>query len=200
MMNAIRKVVTVAITGLTFSALFIYLKLNIVVVLILCGVVYGSSTLLLKPKTKKLPIENKNATSPQVKAIVRKGKLQVHNIRYEGRKIPNASVKQNVMKICDVADEIFNDFIKAPKDLRDARKFLDYYLETTEKIVFLYSDLSKKTVYTENEQQVLSKAEQILTQIEEVFHQQKGKLQENDYLELSIELDVLEMTIKSEGV
>jgi len=99
-----------------------------------------------------------------------------------------------------VADSIFDDFIKDPKDVRAARKFIDYYLETTLKIVLLYTELSAKSVYSDQEKQVLEKAEQILKQIEDTFHKQLGKLQEDDYLDLATELDVLEMTMKSEGI
>lgn len=203
-MKSVKKTVTEIMRGLCAGAAFLIfyliLETSFIFSLIIALLVYGGLILLFSPGKKNLIIEDTNLTKEEFERTIKEGKEKIQAIRDKGREIKNSGVCISIEKICKVTDDIFDNFVKNPNDIKLARKFLDYYLDTVKRIVGLYCDLSGKEVYTDKEREVLEKAERILAQMEDTFQKQLGKLQEGDYLDLETELDVLETTMKMEGI
>ena len=186
--------------GAVFLLFYLLLDIGLLFSVILAALGYAGLNLLLAPGRKTLTIENTNLTKDEFEGTIRDGKKKIQAIRDTGEKIRNPEVRVGIEKICKVMDDIFDNFVKNPNDIKMARKFLDYYLDTVKRIVELYYELSGKEGYTEKEREVLGKAEKLLGQIESTFQKQLGKLQEGDYLDLETELEVLETTMKMEGI
>lgn len=131
--------------------------------------------------------------------IVAEGRDMLKQIRLTSLRIANGTFREGVARICDTGEEIMRNFEQQPHDVLTGRKFVDYYLATTLKIVTLYRDLSSRPQHTEQERVVLAKAEESLPALEAGFQRQIGRLQENNFMDLDTELAVLEMTMKTEG-
>lgn len=194
------EIISGVLSGLAFIVFYFFMDYGVLNSAVLSFGIYLGTALITKPPKKALKVERTNLTQNEINQIIRNGREQVEVIRNVGKLLEHQPVQETIFKICKVADVIFDDFVKDPKDIRAARKFIDYYLSTTQKIVVLYKELSQKPVHNEKEQKILEDTQRILVQIEETFHKQLGKLQEDDYLDLETELAVLEMTIKSEGI
>ena len=186
--------------GAAFLVFYLLLDRSLVFSLIMALLAFGGLNLLFAPAKKTLIIQNNTIPAGEFEKTIKDGKEKIRRIRDTGKAIKNEEARLSIEKICRVMDDIFDNFEKNPDDIRLARKFLDYYLDTVKRIVELYADLSGKEIYTGKEREVLAKAEKVLGQIEDTFHQQLGKLQEGDYLDLETELEVLETTMKMEGV
>lgn len=115
------------------------------------------------------------------------------------RRIDEGFVKQTVVRITDVIQEIIDDIQKDPKDLKLAKKFLSYYLDTTIKITSRYIDLSGQKVHSSEMKASLKKAEEMLEKMHFAFRQQLTRLLEDDVMDLNTELELLDRTIKAEG-
>jgi 5-bromo-4-chloroindolyl phosphate hydrolysis protein len=159
------------------------------------------------PKQKKKPVSMPDdefvcdgITRGEQKRIVREGKEQVKHIEDVGLKIMKHSVRIDVLEICTTANDIFEDFIKDPKDIKEARRFILYYLDTTERIVSKYYQLSKAPYLSEEALNTLKNVEHTLGMIKDTFRKQLKKLTENDILDLDAEVKVLQNTIKQEGI
>lgn len=186
--------------GIVFLIFYLFLDISLIFSIIIALLVYIGMNLLFTSGRKTLIVENTNLTIEEFKKIIKDGKEKIEKIKGIGREIKNKDVSISIEKICKVMDAIFDNFEKNPNDIKLARKFLDYYLDTVKRIVELYYELSGKEVYTDKEREILEKAEGILNQIETIFQKQLGKLQEGDYLDLETELEVLETTMKMEGI
>lgn len=186
--------------GIVFLIFYLILDISLIFSIIIALLVYIGMNLLFTSGKKTLIVENTNLTIEEFKKIIKDGKEKIEKIKGIGREIKNKDVSISIEKICKVMDAIFDNFEKNPNDIKLARKFLDYYLDTVKRIVELYYELSGKEVYTDKEREILEKAEGILNQIETIFQKQLGKLQEGDYLDLETELEVLETTMKMEGI
>lgn len=186
--------------GIVFLIFYLILDISLIFSIIIALLVYIGMNLLFTSGKKTLIVENTNLTIEEFERIIKDGKEKIEKIRDIGREIKNKDVSISIEKICKVMDAIFDNFEKNPNDIKLARKFLDYYLDTVKRIVELYYELSGKEVYTDKEREILEKAEGILNQIETIFQKQLGKLQEGDYLDLETELEVLETTMKMEGI
>lgn len=160
---------------------------------------------LLLPKKKEYdPEEEKlrisGLSKEKVAEVIDEGKKQVRGIRNGAQMISNLEAKKKVNEICDLAEKIFNNFREDPKDIKRARRFLNYYLDATEAVIVKYKNLSEKNMKSEEAKATLAKAEETLDLIARTFQKQLEKLLENDVMDLDVELDILKKTMKAEGV
>ena len=109
-------------------------------------------------------------------------------------------VRAKANAVCDAVARIITDVREDPKDLRSARKFLNYYLDAAINVVKRYVDLRKRGASTAEAQAALSRAESSLETIRAAYERQLQHLLENDLMDLDTELEVLERTIKLEGL
>ncbi len=120
-------------------------------------------------------------------------------IRNKTRMIRNNDAAKKIQEICKVGIEIFDDIKKNPSDLRKIKTFINYYLDSTEKIINQYVDLSGRTDVTPDVRESLAKVEGLLDEIKKTFDRQLASLLEDDLLDLNVELEVLKKTMKHEG-
>lgn len=139
-------------------------------------------------------------TRGELKRIVREGREQVNRIEEIGLKIMNHTVRVDILEICSIANDIFDNFLKDPRDIKESRRFLNYYLDTTERIVSKYYELSKAVYLSDEAKKTLKDVESTLVLIKDSFRNHLKKLTENDVLDLEAEVKVLQNTIKREGI
>ncbi|MCP4134410.1 MAG: hypothetical protein GY754_25785 [bacterium] len=167
----------------------------------LAGFVGGA--LLFSPKKidpRLLELEKVHGISAKtLRSIISKGKRRVAKMQKIASSIEEKSVRQKIDNICETVEKIFEDFKYDPKDVKAARQFLSYYLDTTIKIIEQYSVLSKQPTSADG-QKTLAKAEEMLGKIEEAFEKQLTKLYEDDFLDLDTEMTVLDSAIKFDGL
>jgi 5-bromo-4-chloroindolyl phosphate hydrolysis protein len=160
------------------------------------------------PKQNKKPIPRpddeelvfEGMTRGEFRRIINDGRDQIKRIEEIGLKIMKHDVRVNILEICTTATDIFDDFVKDPQDIREARRFILYYLDTTERIVSKYYQLSGAPYLSEEAKKTLKNVEQTLDMIKDTFRKQLKKLTENDVLDLDAEVKVLQNTIKQEGI
>jgi len=160
------------------------------------------------PKQKRQPFPNpgddefvcEGITRGELKNIVRNGKAQVKRIEDIALNIMKHDVRIDILEICTTANDIFDDFVKDPKDIKAARRFILYYLDTTERIVSKYYQLSNAPYLSDEAKTTLKNVENTLGLIKDTFRKQLKKLTENDVLDLDAEVKVLQNTIKQEGI
>jgi 5-bromo-4-chloroindolyl phosphate hydrolysis protein len=156
--------------------------------------------LIFKPSPKPdMNLSLSGITPEMVAEALRDGRVQVANLRAIGQRITNPVVQFKVKQISDVADKILEDIKKDPGDLKAARPFLNYYLDSTVKILERYAELSAKKILDKDVQISLKRVEALLDSIRLAFHKQLAKLLENDMLDLDTEMSVLEKTIQLDG-
>ena len=132
--------------GMVFLIFYLFLDISLIFSIIIALLVYIGMNLLFTSGRKTLIVENTNLTIEEFKKIIKDGKEKIEKIKGIGREIKNKDVSISIEKICKVMDAIFDNFEKNPNDIKLARKFLDYYLDTVKRIVELYYELSGKEV------------------------------------------------------
>jgi 5-bromo-4-chloroindolyl phosphate hydrolysis protein len=135
-------------------------------------------------------------TPEMVGEALKEGRAMVQNLRAIGSRVSSPLVQFKVKQIADVADKILEDIRDDPQDLKAARPFLNYYLDSTVKILERYAELSAKKVLDRDVIASLKRVEDLLDAIRLSFHKQLAKLQENDMLDLDTEMAVLEKTMR----
>jgi len=131
---------------------------------------------------------------------LREGSRKLAVLNASVSRIADQRVRAKGQAICDLVARILSSIRQDPKDLRPARKFLDYYLDATVKVVEQYVHISSRGARSAETMQTLSRVEESLETIRSAYQKQLEQLLQNDVMDLDAELKVLEQTIKMEGL
>ncbi|HPB81116.1 MAG TPA: 5-bromo-4-chloroindolyl phosphate hydrolysis family protein [Spirochaetota bacterium] len=138
-------------------------------------------------------------SASEAKRVISESTSKVKEIRAMTMKVRNNQVAEEIRDICKSAMDIIENFKKDPKDIKKAKQFINYYLDSTVKIVTRYVELSETKNITPEIDKSLKKVEGILQTIRESFERQLEKLLQDDLLDLDVEVEVLERTMRLEG-
>lgn len=188
---------------LAAAALLVFLfviKAGLLISLIAGVLVYIGGTLIFAVTEKKLQFVAEGVTKEDAEQTIRDGRAKVDSIKKTNDGIKDQKVNAQINELCELASKIFDDLERDPKGVKNARKFLTYYLDTTAYIVSRYAELSSGACYSDEVKTALAKVEDSLTLIQETFKQQIGRLMQADVSDLDIELELLKKTIKTEGI
>ncbi len=164
---------------------------------ILAGMLLRS---FLKKKEDDIPVPpDAGITAEEAKAIITGSEAKIRDIRAMTMRVKSNKVAGEIRDICRAGMDITAALRKDPRNIRRARQFIDYYLESTHKIVLKYVELSEAHHITPEIEKSLTKVEEVLGTIKTTFERQLAKLLEHELLDLDVEVQVLEKTMKMEG-
>lgn len=139
-------------------------------------------------------------TASVLSDTLKMGKQRISELDELNSKIKDDSIKQKIFEIREIIIKIFENFKKDPNDVNISRQFLNYYLESTVKILKKYRELSEQKIITTELTDSLKKVESILDTLKNAYYNHYEKLIQNDIMDLDAEVKVLEQTIKLEGL
>lgn len=135
----------------------------------------------------------------KAKEAYKQGVARLRKIRGMTQQIKKNEVAEKIQEICRIGYDIFDNLKDHPEDLSRSKTFINYYVDTTEKIVTRYVELSRRADISEEIQQSLLKTEESLDALKETYSKQLSAVLENDVLDLETEIKVLENMIKFES-
>lgn len=190
------------LSGVIASAVFLALLFGLNAGLIV-SVLAGAATyvlfafLILRKRVVRIVAEG--VTQEDVDAALAEGSEKVSDLEAALASVKDESVAAPVRRIVTVAKAIYSDIRKEPKNIKQARKFITYYMDTAGYIVSRYIEICQDKSYVENGDALISKVAGTLENLAAAFVKMKSRLMESDLFELETEIKVLEQTIKSEG-
>ena len=135
-------------------------------------------------------------TSEEVIEILDEADDKILAIEAARARIHNVELKDRLKNIVTGVREIMGIVEEDPRDLRRARKFLKVYLDGAQRVTEGYADTHK---YGDNGE-LEDNFRNVLSTIETVIDEQKGKLLENNLTELDVQIEVLQLQLEKEGV
>lgn len=136
----------------------------------------------------------------QVKIATEEGKEYIRRIREVNDDIPGEDISQKLYRLEKVCTRIFEHIEKKPEKLPDIRKFMNYYLPTTLKLVETYHEFSIQPVQGENIKTARAEIEDTLDDINMAFEKMFDKMFEDDALDISTDISVLSAMLAQEGL
>lgn len=113
-------------------------------------------------------------------------------------KDPKISAKAD--HLIETTRKIFKIVEDAPQKEPQIKKFTEYYLPTTAKLLRSYSMLEKQGISGKNIISAKQDIERILDSLTEGYERQLDKLFDADALDISSDIDVLETMLKQDGL
>ncbi|MDA3845490.1 MAG: 5-bromo-4-chloroindolyl phosphate hydrolysis family protein [Vallitaleaceae bacterium] len=195
-----KHLISITLSILTFIALLLGFLLSWYTALVVAVIVYIVTETVQRPRVidKQSSIEGDNKA--YLDDVFMIGMKRIRNIEHYGSKIDKLEVKSNIKLICQLGEQIFVEIEDKPDTIKLSRRFLNYYLESAEKVTMLYEKLSKSAYQSEETVETLKQVENTLGLIVKQFKKQIMKIQQADFLDLDVEIKVLERTLLSEGL
>ena len=130
-------------------------------------------------------------------AMLSKGRTKLMEIRRMGMNIKDVEIRKENEAICAVADKILHNLRNHPEDLPRMRQLFSYYLPTWAKILQKYAHLEEGGIADPRmtESMVLC-----LGDIKAAMNKMYQNLFEDDILDLTVEMEVLTMVGKRDGL
>lgn len=114
--------------------------------------------------------------------------------------IRDEGVKCRINRIGQLTAGIFQAVIDKPERESDVRKFMNYYLPTTLKLLKSYEMLEEQSVQGENITASREKIENVLNMLIGAYEKQLDRLFSDDALDIATEIDVLETMMSGDGL
>ncbi len=138
--------------------------------------------------------------SPEVEAILRDGSLAMREMGRLYGTIRNQEVRGKINELMSVSDKIVQDAIHDPSDVPQIRKFLDYYLPTTIKLLNAYDRMDSQGVEGENISGSKKSIEEMLDTAVEAYKKQLDSLFANQAMDIDTDIRVMNGMLAQEGL
>lgn len=137
---------------------------------------------------------------PEVDAIIADGKLAMREMGRLYGSIPNPEIRHKINEIMAVSDKIIRDAMSDPSDVPQIRKFLDFYLPTTIKLLNAYDRMGAMEISGENITGSMQRIEDMLDTTIEAYKKQLDALFANQAADIQIDIDVMNGMLAREGL
>ena len=135
-----------------------------------------------------------------VDSLVEKGQEMLTQIRKENDLIPDAELTAQMNQLENVANRIFHTVAEQPAKAPQIRRFMDYYLPTTLKMLSGYRKMDERQVTGKNAQETRSQIREAMNTVLKAFDKQLDALYQDDMLDLSTDIDVMETMLRQDGL
>lgn len=143
--------------------------------------------------------KQESAADQKMKEILDNGLQYMETIRQVNEELPDPVISEKLDKLEKVIGLIFVRLQKCPEQLASMKRFTDYYLPTTIKLVKAYREFEQSEVETERVNASKAEIEQTLDTINLAFEQMLDSLYEEDTMDISSDIQVLQTLLAQEG-
>lgn len=137
---------------------------------------------------------------PEVDALLDKGREMIAEIRRENDLIPDSGLSDKLDQLEDRCAEIFRTVYDKPGKASQICKFMEYYLPTTLKMVKGYRMLDERGVSGAEAAHAKNRIDDALAVVLQGCDKMLSKLYQDDVLDLTTDIDVLEQMLKRDGL
>ncbi|MDO5690562.1 MAG: 5-bromo-4-chloroindolyl phosphate hydrolysis family protein [Tissierellia bacterium] len=114
------------------------------------------------------------------------------------RAAKHENIKTNAEKLYHTGVSIFEHLRKNPDKIRQARRYMTYYLDTAAGIMNKYRSFIETGLNTEETAKVYEQTNSALVTLNEAFNRQFVRLMQNDLMGIEAEIKVLKQTLEAE--
>lgn len=195
--NTRRSLLAGVVGGGLFLLLFLFLKWSLFVAAPLAILTWAGVYLLTKPVEKigNTAIEDLDQ-GDRLAGIYQRGLAGLRGMETAYAQISQAQIAGKVWELHDVGQSIMDYLAKNPPDLSKSEHFINYYMNTGNRILTNYIDLKSSRVSPEKLTEVEGKVQESLSYLLDIFKRQRDAYHENAIMDLEAESELLEKTVK----
>ena len=204
-------------TGFGLTALglvLLFRPASLLAVAIIAGVAYGVGKLVGvmssgfdptthnkqdEPKERKFDQLNSQTGDDNADQVIVKGKEMLDRIRHANDGIPDPRLTIQLNRIEDKCVSIFETVAERPEKAPQIRKFMNYYLPTTLKLVESYKTMQDRGISEHQMANARTTLYSAMDKITTACQKQLDNLYKDTMLDVSTDIDVLEQMLRRDG-
>jgi len=199
--KSVAPIYAIAVLWLGWAMFFpLYKPLHFAAAIALSIAVYFIFRAFDKGEAVEIPDEPVSTGNAELDALIKQRDDAVKEMRRLNDNIEDEYISARIDEIEAVTNKIFEvvtkDISKAPK----IRKFMNYYLPTTLKMLDAYDQMCDAGIDGENITATRKKVEGVMDTIITAFHKQLDSLYGAEALDISTDITVLENMLAREGL
>lgn len=132
--------------------------------------------------------------------MLRDGRLAIEEMKRLDANIAAPGISADIVRLEQISGQIFQAVQDDPAKLPQIRRFMDYYLPTTLKLLNAYDRMCNTGVSGENIDKSLIQIETMMRNVVIAFGKQLDSLYSADALDISADIRVLETMMAREGL
>lgn len=158
----------------------------------------------IEPEKKEEPKKEdekkeKVQIDPEVEKIVREGRAYLKELREANDAIPDEALSDCIDRMERASADIFLYIADNPEKAPQIRKFMNYYLPTTLKLLDSYQRLSAQSVKGENITSAMFNIAGMMHTVADAFEKQLDALFSAEAMDISADITVFEAMLSQEG-
>ena len=174
---------------------FIVMACSAALAYILLSAVFHGKTELIE-----VPEEPARTGDDKIDALILEGEKAVGELRRLQNAIPDMPMRKKLDGIIDVTDKIFKHLLDEPDDYKQVRRFADFYLPATIKLLHTYDRFGQSGTRGNNITGTMERIETALETILDSYRKFFDSLFEDQALDIETDIQVLESILKREGL
>ena len=144
--------------------------------------------------------EARGERDPELVKTLKQGEDYIRQIKSANDAIPGEEISKKLERLEQVSAQIFTAVDRHPEKLPEIRKFMDYYMPTTLKMVNSYHEFDMQPVQGENIVKAKREIEDTLDMINMAFENLSDRLYEADTMDVKADISVLKTMLAQEGL
>jgi len=142
----------------------------------------------------------KKSYGPKIDPIIEEGNRALAEMGRLYGSIQDREVRQKINEIMRITDKIMQDAIQDPADVPQIRKFMNYYLPTTIKLLNAYDRMSLQGIEGENVDKSMKNINEMLDTAIEAYKKRLDSLLANQALDIETDIAVLNTMLERDGL
>lgn len=142
----------------------------------------------------------KKSYGPEVDPILAEGSRALAEMGRLYASIKDPDVRAKINEIMRITDKITQDAIDDPSDIPQIKKFLNYYLPTTIKLLNAYDRMSSQGIEGENLDKSMKNINEMLDTVIEAYKKRLDSLFANQALDIETDIEVMNSMLAREGL
>ena len=142
----------------------------------------------------------KKSYGPEVDPIIEEGNRALSEMGRLYMSIKDPEIRGKINEIMRITDKITQDAIDDPKDIPQIKKFMNYYLPTTLKLLNSYDRMSSLGIEGENLGRSMKNINEMLDAAIEAYKKRLDSLFENQALDIETDIEVMNTMLAREGL
>ena len=146
------------------------------------------------------PAAPKKSYGPEIDPILEEGNRALSEMGRLYMSIKDPDVRMKINELMRITDKITQDAIEDPTDIPKIKKFLNYYLPTTIKLLNAYDRMSAQGIEGENLDKSMKSINEMLDAAIAAFKKQLDSLFANQALDIETDIQVMNTMLAREGL
>ena len=140
------------------------------------------------------------AQMDEFQKIIAEGKRYMTRIREANDAIPDTEISNKLYRMELIVGKIFDYVAKHPEQIGQLRRFMDYYMPTTDKLVNAYKDFDMQPIQGENIKKAKTEIAATLDTINEAYEKLYDSMYAEVVMDVSSDIVVLQTLLAQEGL